>query len=447
MPTEFHLLVQQILEAAVQLEPAAREAYIQNACADQPDLLREVQSLLPHYEQVRDFEPRPPEGLAWNASDGDTWTAVDPYEDGPAAEPDPPPPFMLGRYTVVSVLGRGGMGVVYRAVEATWPGVSVAIKLLGRGLISPADRGRFRFEEEVVHRLQHPGIARFIACAALPTAHGPRPYFVMEYVDGQSLIEYAATSRLDTLQRLALFVKVCEAVEYAHHRGIVHRDLKPDNILVERSGQPKILDFGLAQFVAAQPPTGQERPQFAGTLRYASPEQLLGRSTHLTPRSDVFALGLICHELLPGQLPAPAAGELSLNLSAARLGDSPDAPSVAEREFAERLADILRRALRKIEDERYVSAGEFGARLAGLLLDYQPQGDRSLRAAWTRLKARWARAFAPSADAPPSSASRPLSAVLRTRIAMALEATEQPPPAPADPTKPPPAPPEKPPPG
>jgi hypothetical protein len=154
--------------------------------ADNADLLREVRSLLPHYEQIRDFEPRPLEGLTWSASESTTTLDIGAYEA--ACDADPPPPFMLGRYTVVSVLGRGGMGVVYRALDATRPDTVVAIKLLGRGLMSPEDRWRFRFEEEVLHRLQHPGIARFIMCDAVQTAHGPRPYFVMEYVDGQALL-------------------------------------------------------------------------------------------------------------------------------------------------------------------------------------------------------------------------------------------------------------------
>jgi eukaryotic-like serine/threonine-protein kinase len=437
MPTEFHLLVQEILDAAVRIAPGEREAYVERVCADNADLLREVCSLLPHYEQIRDFEPRPPEGLTWNISDSTTALDIDGCEAEGGAAVDPLPPFMLGRYTVVSVLGRGGMGVVYRALDATRPDTVVAIKLLGRGLMSPADRWRFRFEEEVLHRLQHPGIARFITCDAVQAAHGPRPYFVMEYVDGQGLLEYAAASRLDTLQRLGLFVSVCEAVEHAHHRGIVHRDLKPDNILVERSGQPKVLDFGLAQFVASQPPAGEERPQFAGTLRYASPEQLLGRAARLTPRSDVFALGLIGHELLTGRLPAPAVGELSLKLGGVRLEESGAPRSPEEQEFADRLADIVGRALRKNEHERYVSAGEFGAQLVALLLDYQPQGDRPLQATWARLKARWARVFSTSADSPASAASRPLSAVLRTRIAMAMEARQRPTAGATDPAKPP----------
>jgi eukaryotic-like serine/threonine-protein kinase len=444
MPTEFHLLVQQILEAAVRLVPAEREVYIKQACAANADLLREVRSLLPHYEQVCDFEPRPPEGLTWNVSDSMTTLDLAAYEAENGADADPPPPFMLGRYTVVSVLGRGGMGVVYRALDATRPDVVVAIKLLGRGLMSPEDRWRFRFEEEVLHRLQHPGIARFITCDAVQTAHGPRPFFVMELVDGQALLAYAAANGLDALQRLALFVSVCEAVEHAHHRGIVHRDLKPDNILVERSGMPKVLDFGLAQFVASQPPAGEERPQFAGTLRYASPEQLQGRAARLTPRSDVFALGLICHELLTGELPASSAGELSLKLGGVRL-DPPDAPrSLEEQEFVDGLASILGCALSKSENERYVSGGEFGAQLVALLLEYQPQGDRPLRVAWARLKARWARVFSASADSPASAASRPLSAVLRKRIAMAMEARNRPDAKPAGPVKPPPVPPEKP---
>ncbi|HPM25123.1 MAG TPA: protein kinase [Phycisphaerae bacterium] len=416
MPAEFHLLVQQVLEAAVRLAPADRGLFIERACAGNQRLRDEVCSLLPHYEQVRDFEPRRPEGATWRMPGTTTFSRAG-DEAAADAEQEPEPPFMVGRYTVLSIIGRGGMGVVYRALDATRPGFFAAVKLLAAGLATPQDRSRFRMEEEILHRLCHPGIARFLDCGEWHTRQRVRPYFVMEYIEGQSLLKYAAARGLDVRQRLGLLVQVCAAVEFAHRRGIVHRDLKPDNILVEPSGQPKVLDFGLAQFVAAQPTArGAEVPQFAGTPRYASPEQLTGRVAELTPRSDVYTLGLVAHELLTGTLPAPTTGDAPVNLAAVQAEPGIDA---TESSFTARLAEVLRVALRRDAEARYATAGSFGAQLEQLLAEGTPVSP------WAAFKSRLARLFARPAP-PEDAASRPLAAVLRKRVALAMKSAEEP---------------------
>jgi serine/threonine-protein kinase len=200
----------------------------------------------------------------------------------------------------------------------------------------------------------------------------------------------------------------------ARHR---HRDLKPDNILVEPSGQPKVLDFGLAQFVAAQPTArGAEVPQFAGTPRYASPEQLTGRVAELTPRSDVYTLGLVAHELLTGTLPAPTTGDAPVNLAAVQAEPGIDA---TESSFTARLAEVLRVALRRDAEARYATAGSFGAQLEQLLAEGTPVSP------WAAFKSRLARLFARPAP-PADAASRPLAAVLRKRVALAMKSAEEP---------------------
>lgn len=137
------------------------------------------------------------------------------------------------------------------------------------------------------------------------SAHATRPYFAMEFIEGVPLDRYASLHQLDTPQRLALMIQVCEAVEHAHHRGVIHRDLKPGNILVDENFQPKILDFGLARITDsdAQATRQTDMGQLLGTLAYMSPEQLLADPSAVDTRSDVYALGVILYELLAGKLP------------------------------------------------------------------------------------------------------------------------------------------------
>ena len=327
MSTRFHRRVQRILEAVSQAEPDWRESLIQEACEGDPKLLEEVRSLLPHYETAGEFKPGRPLGSAWGLPGTTTFTRA---ADAAADEPEWTPPFAIAPYTVVKVLGRGGMGVVYRAVNPATHRV-VAIKVLRKRLRSREDRRRFMFEEEILRQLQHTGIGRFLHGGIARIVHrntpqappDRRPYFVMEYIAGQSLTAFAREHELDVRARLALLAKVCEALEHAHRRGIIHRDLKPDNILVEESGQPKVLDFGIAQILEFESTLiRNEDGQFAGTREYASPEQMAGRVKDLTPASDVYTLGLIAHELLTGRLPPRKGGKVRLRLADVVLEES-----------------------------------------------------------------------------------------------------------------------------
>ncbi len=178
----------------------------------------------------------------------------------------------------------------------------MAIKVLGPGLTSAGLEKRFRGERQILAALEHPHIARLYEGGR--TAAG-RPYLVMEYVDGLPLDEYCDRQRLSVRHRLELFRKICAAVHYAHQRLVVHRDLKPSNILVDASGEPRLLDFGIAKLLdpEALPVTVETtrtglRPMTPG---YASPEQVRGEA--ITTASDVFSLGVLLYELLTGRPP------------------------------------------------------------------------------------------------------------------------------------------------
>jgi eukaryotic-like serine/threonine-protein kinase len=206
----------------------------------------------------------------------------------------------LGPYEILAVLGEGGMGTVYHARRSDDVfHKDVAIKVVKRGLDSDAILRRFQRERRILARLEHPSVARVLDGGS----DAGQPYLVMEYVDGRPLPEYANAQQLDLRERLRLFVQICEAVQHAHDRQIVHRDLKPGNILVDESGRPRLLDFGIATLVGTGDPADRGMTMTTGgpglmTPRYASPEQMIGAP--IAPASDQYSLGMILSELLAG---------------------------------------------------------------------------------------------------------------------------------------------------
>ncbi len=375
-------------------------------------LQREALSLLPHYVAVEGYEPERPGGWS-RCLPGATTLSCLRTETGAAAEADvePQPPFTIEQYTAFEVLGRGGMGVVYKAVQPVVDRI-VAIKLLRRSLLTSGGWRRFAFEGEVLRQLRHPGIARFSHSGVTRLRlfrEGTcdleeRPYFVMEYVAGRPLTAFAAEHALDAYQRVELLAQICEAVEYAHDRGIVHCDLKPDNILVLDAGAPKILDFGVARLLAFDAtPTGGART-LAGTLPYASPEQIRGRVDQITPGTDVYALGLIACELRTGKRPRRAGWKVLVELAEVCVepGVPTDDPWNAQFRFY--LQRILATALRQRSGRSYSSAGKLGADVERLM---------------ERFRRRGASRRARATDASPLREA--LTAVVRKRISLALE--------------------------
>ena len=190
-----------------------------------------------------------------------------------ARSSDPPwTPKTFGHYRIVRVLGEGGMGTVYEA-EQEQPRRRVALKVIRPGLASTELLRRFEIEAQALGRLQHPGIAQIYEAGTAQTAFGEQPYFAMEYIAGPTLLEYTTAKDLNTRQRMKLIALICEAVHHAHQRGIIHRDLKPRNILVTESGQPKILDFGVARVTDSDAKATRQTDlgQLIGTLAYMSP--------------------------------------------------------------------------------------------------------------------------------------------------------------------------------
>jgi serine/threonine protein kinase len=271
----------------------------------------------------------------------------------------------LGAYRIVREIGRGGMGTVFLAARADGQfEKQVAIKLLKRGTDTDEIVRRFRAERQILAQLEHSSIARLIDAG---TTEDGLPYFVMEFVSGNPITTYVREHRLTIQQRLELFLKVCAAVERAHHDHIVHRDLKPSNILVNVEGEPKLLDFGIAKLLEpgddALEVTATNQQRF--TPSCVSPEQTRGEP--VTIATDIYSLGALLYELLTDQTPHRFSTKRPSSEELARVvcDEEPIAPSAAvsdrdiQRELHGDLDNIALCALRKEPERRYSSVNAF----------------------------------------------------------------------------------------
>ena len=275
----------------------------------------------------------------------------------------------IGRYRIIRLLGEGGMGTVYEA-EQDQPRRRVALKVIKSAHAGPEMLRRFQLESQTLGRLHHPGIAQIYEAGAAETEFGPQPFFAMEMIHGMPLIQYAKGKHLTTGQRLELIIKICEAVEHAHQRGIIHRDLKPGNILVDETGQPKILDFGVARVTDGdmQATRQTDMGQLLGTLAYMSPEQVLADPLALDTRSDVYALGVILYELLASKLPYTISRNVIEVVKTIQETDPAPLSSI-NRDYRGDIETIVGKALEKEKARRYGSAAELAADIKRFLED------------------------------------------------------------------------------
>ena len=305
------------------------------ATIDDPEVRAEVASLLSHTAPTT-------KGL--NTSIGELMQAA--TEQGAFEDRAIGPGTRFERYRIERRIGQGGMGDVYEAVRENDFHKRVALKIVRYGLDSDFARSRFQQERQTLAGLEHPYIARLLDGGE--AANGC-PYLVLEFVDGASIDQYCETRSRDAI--LALFLKVCEAVEYAHRNLIIHRDLKPGNILVTADGTPKLLDFGIAKLLDANA-TVTQTMSIALTPQYASPEQVRGQS--ITTASDVYSLGVILYQLLTGRKPYAVETTTAFELERVVCQEPPEPPGIGNE-----LDDILMMALRKEPERRYASVLEF----------------------------------------------------------------------------------------
>ncbi|MBI3680812.1 MAG: serine/threonine protein kinase [Acidobacteria bacterium] len=284
-----------------------------------------------------------------------------------------------GPYRLVRLLGSGGMGAVYLA-ERTDGEIrqQAAVKLLRSGVDRPAWRDRFLRTRQLLADLNHPSIARLLDAGH--TGDG-RPYLVMEYVDGVPIDAYAAG--LDLRDQLMLFQRVCDGVSHAHRHLIIHRDLKPSNILVDASGQPKLLDFGIAKLLNTDEDATKTVERLL-TPYYASPEQL--RGSNQTTATDIYSLGAVLYKLLTGRSPheSESGGQTSQAIEVMTGAKDIPPPSRLNPALPGDIDSILRKALRHEPEERYVSVEAFASDVRAFL-EWRPVEARS-GDAWYRTR-------------------------------------------------------------
>ena len=290
-------------------------------------------------------------------------------------------PRQFGDFELLEELGRGGMGIVFKARQLSL-GRVVALKMILRGdLASPADVARFRSEAASAARLGHPHIVPVYEVGE----HDGQPYFAMKYIEGTTLGRRLADGPLPPRESAELLVPVCQAIHYAHQHGILHRDLKPSNILIDGEGRPHVTDFGLAKQVTADTQLTRSGA-ILGTPSYMAPEQAAGNRGQLGPASDVYSLGTILYHLLTGRPPFQAASPVDTVLLV--LEQDPLPPRLVNPRADRDLEMIALHCLQKPPLLRYASAEALANDLQAYLAD-EPISARSGR--FTQIIARWFR--------------------------------------------------------
>src|SRR5690242_20259864 len=250
----------------------------------------------------------------------DTPTVEDPRSSGgssnivspdwPTPYSEPPLPEQIGAYRILSRIGEGGIGVVYKAEQREPVIRIVALKLIKLGMDTREVVARFAAERQALAMMDHPNVARVYDAGSTTTG---RPYFVMELVAGEPITDYCDRHSLTVRQRLELFLQVCAAVQHAHQKGIIHRDLKPSNILVgvkDGAALTKVIDFGIAKAMSTRLTDRTlftEQGQLIGTPEYMSPEQAEMSAIDIDTRADIYSLGVMLYELLAGAPPVDSS--------------------------------------------------------------------------------------------------------------------------------------------
>jgi serine/threonine-protein kinase len=360
----------QLFGEVIELPPAERELFLASACIDDPEMRKEIESLLASNAEAGQFL----ESLNLPILPAPSQTDAD----------DPRIGRLLGPYRIIRRVAHGGMGEVYEAIRDD--GVftmRVAVKLVQFGMPREEILRRFKAERQVLATLEHPNIARLMDGG---TTEDGIPYLVMEYVDGKRIDEYCDEQKLSIEGRLSLFLTVCSAVQYAHQHLVIHRDLKPNNILITPEGKPKLLDFGIAKLLtdnsAGSGPEITKTGFNIFTPEYASPEQVRGED--VTTSSDVYSLGMLLYKILTGQKPYEFKSALPHDIARTVLESEATKPSnknptirstlsaeKIRRIFVGDLDNIVLMALRKEQARRYTSVEQFADDI-GRYLDNLP---------------------------------------------------------------------------
>jgi serine/threonine protein kinase len=350
--------LKRIVADALELAPEAREPFLFQSCNGDAAMLEEVRSLVIAYEQADGVIDRRTD--AWLGLGGPDLLSLGGQR--------------IGRYTLEKLIAEGAMAAVYLARQVN-PQRAVALKLVRCSLPLVDVAARFKREAEALGRLAHPNIARiYEAGVHRQDPAAALPFIAMEYVDGPSITRFARDRKLSREQRIGLMIQVASAVHAAHQQAVIHRDLKPANVLVDPTGQPKVLDFGIARILGAD-----EKHQtwqttagvLLGTPGYMSPEQAAGRIDEVDVRCDVWSLGVMLHELLTDRLPIEVK-DTSIAEVLRRIETTEPAPiSRLDRTLRGDLETVVMTALAREKQRRYSSAQALADDLRRVL-EYEP---------------------------------------------------------------------------
>ncbi|MFO0973751.1 MAG: serine/threonine-protein kinase [Phycisphaerae bacterium] len=381
-----------LLNEYLDRQRAGEALSVDDFVASHPDCAAELRQHLAGVRMIGGLS-----GVGGGSSDADRTHVITPGSGSSAPprervrRPDERGLPQIDGYEVQRELGRGGMGVVFRALQKSTKR-AVALKVLLEGpFASDSARRRFEREIELAAQLRHPNIVPIYDSGSCDG----RMYYAMEYVHGRTLDDYLRTDGGSVENRLRLFLKVCLAISHAHLRGVVHRDLKPANVLVDAEGEPRILDFGLAKAGGMRDANMSMTAQIVGTPAYMAPEQVAGDPMAIDMRTDVYGLGVMLYEMLCGAMPYPtqvALGEVLHNI----VHVEPQRPSRVKRELSDELETILLKALQKKREARYQSVAALGDDVRRFL-EGEPIAAKRDSATYLIGKALWMRRYTAAA--------------------------------------------------
>ena len=325
---------------------------------------------------------------------------------------------LAGRYRVEQLIGRGGMAEVHMGTD-TRLGRRVAIKLLKSSLANdPVFRIRFRQEAQAASRMTHPTIVRVFDAGeetVLESGGGEAqlPFIVMEFVDGKMLKDLIKDGPMSAPEAGHILTGILTALEYSHRAGVVHRDIKPGNVMITRSGQVKVMDFGIARAISDSSATVAQTTMILGTAQYFSPEQAKGET--VDARSDLYSTGVVLFEMLTGR--APFRGDSPIAVAYQHVSERPETPSDLRRGISEGMDAVVLRSLEKDKARRYQSADEFRSDVEAVVAGRTPTArlptievDRDLFGGAEETPDSTVRRLAFDASGPSSTSSRPPAA-------------------------------------